>query len=181
MSPTNALRISPSLHEAALAVFEMTEHNRRAQQSQLDEALDIKQVFDTLDQNIDELEVMTMHLHGVPGSESYFSQAQQHIHSFRLIRNNLKNTVASITDADVEHAQEIRFSYARFLGHISCYTGDDTQALASLENILWKFDKELHAQQSQRLATMRDQLDSFILLLNKMAALKHALEEQGLI
>ncbi|PNP73427.1 hypothetical protein FNYG_13229 [Fusarium nygamai] len=180
MSSANALRISPSLHEAALAVFEMTEHNRRAQQSQLDEALDIKQLFDSLDQNIDELEVMTMHLHGVSGSESYFNQAQQHIHSFRLIRNNLKNTVASITDADVKHAQEMRSSYAQFLSHISCYTGDDAQALASLKNIIWKFD-EFHPQQRQRLATMRDQLDSFILLLNKMAALKHALEEQGLI
>ncbi|KAF5576446.1 hypothetical protein FPANT_10929 [Fusarium pseudoanthophilum] len=181
MFSANALRISPSLHEAALAVFEMTEHSRRAQQRQLDEALDIKQVFDSLDQNIDELEMMTMHLHGVPSAESYFSQAQQHFHSFRLIRKNLKNTVASITDADVKHAQEVRFSYAQFLSHISCYTGDDTQALASLKNIIYKFDKESHLQQSQRLATMRDQLDSFILLLNKMAALKHALEEQGLI
>ncbi|EWG44817.1 hypothetical protein FVEG_05802 [Fusarium verticillioides 7600] len=181
MSSTNAPRISPALHEAALAVFEMTEHNRRAQQSQLDEALDIKQVFDSLYQNIDELEVMTMHLHGVPGAESYFKQAQQHIQSFRLIRNNLKNTVASITDADVKHAQEMRFGYAQFLSHISCYTGDDTQALASLENIIWKFDEDFHPKQRQRLATIRDQLDSFILLLNKMAALKHALEEQGLI
>ncbi|KAF5565137.1 hypothetical protein FPHYL_4369 [Fusarium phyllophilum] len=180
MSSTNTLRISPSLHEAALAVFEMTEHNSRVQQSQLDEALSIRQAFDSLDQNIDELEVMTMHLRCVPDSEPYFYQAQQHIHSFRLIRNDLKNTVASITDADLKHGQEMRSSYGQFLSHISCYNGDDTQALASLRTIIGKFDV-FQPQQRQRLATLRDQLDSFILVLNKMAALKHGLEEQGLI
>ncbi|KAF4499472.1 hypothetical protein FAGAP_4365 [Fusarium agapanthi] len=180
MSSTNTPRISSSLHEAALAVFEMTEHNSLVQQRQLDDALNIRQAFDSLDQNIDELEVMTIHLRRVPDSESYFYQAQQHIHSFRLIRNDLKNIVKSITDADLKHGQEMRSSYAQFLSHISCYTGDDTQALASLKTIIGKFDA-FHPQQRQRLATMRDQLDSFNLVLNKMAAFKHGLEEQGLI
>ncbi|KAF5657998.1 hypothetical protein FCIRC_13037 [Fusarium circinatum] len=180
MSSTDTPRISSSLREAALAVFEMTENNRLIQQRQLDDALNMRQAFDSLDQNIDELEMMTMHLRRVPDSESYFYQAQQHIHSFRLIRNDLKNTVISISDADLKHTQEMQFSYSQFLSHISCYTGDDTHALASLKTIIGKFDA-FHPQQRQRLATMHDQLDSFNLVLNKMAAFKHGLEEQGLI
>ncbi|KAK2690948.1 hypothetical protein QWA68_010863 [Fusarium oxysporum] len=179
MCCTNTLRISSSLHKAALAVFKITERNSRIQQRQIDQALDIRQVADSFDQTVDEFEVLTMHL-GVTATESYFYQAQQHVHSVRLMQNDLRNTLASITDADIKFGQERRSSYAQFLSHISCYAGDDTQALASLSTITGTFD-EFNLQQHQRLTTMRDQLDSYTLVLRKIAALKHGLEEQGLI
>ncbi|KLO84645.1 uncharacterized protein LW93_4923 [Fusarium fujikuroi] len=180
MSSTNTPRISSSLHEAASAVFKLTQHNSRLQQHQLDQALKFRQLADSLHRSIDELEVAIMHLRCVPGSEAYFYQAQQHFYSFRLIENDLNKILASITHADFKFGQETRTTYAQFLGHISCYTGDDTQALASLKATTGLFDV-FHSQQRQRLATMRDQLDSLTLVMNKMAALKHGLEEQGLI
>ncbi|EMT61000.1 hypothetical protein FOC4_g10012291 [Fusarium odoratissimum] len=180
MCCTNTLRISSSLHKAALAVSKITERNSRIQQCQLDQALDIRQVADSFDQTVDEFEVLTMHLGCATATESYFYQAQQHVHSVRLMQNDLRNTLASITDADIKFGQEMRSSYAQFLSHISCYAGDDTQALASLSTITGNFD-EFNLQQHQRLATMHDQLDSYILVLSKIAALKHGLEEQGLI
>ncbi|KAF5625107.1 hypothetical protein F52700_9482 [Fusarium sp. NRRL 52700] len=180
MSSTNTPRISSTLHEASLAVFQITEHNSQVQQSQLDQARDARQAINSLNQDIDELEVLTMHLRCVPAADSYFYQAQQHIHSFRLIQNNLKNIIASITDADLKFGQEMQSGYAQFLSHVSSYTGDDTQALASLKAIVGMLDV-FHPQQQQRLANMRDQLDNYTIVMNKMAALKHALEEQGLI
>ncbi|CVK99175.1 uncharacterized protein FMAN_02084 [Fusarium mangiferae] len=180
MSSTNTARISSSLHEAACAVFKLTQHNSRLQQHQLDQALKFRQLADSLHRSIDELEVAIMHLRCVPGSEAYFYQAQQHFYSFRLIENDLNKTLASITHADFEFGQEMRTSYAQFLSHISCCTSDDTQALASLKATTGLFDT-FHSQQRQRLVTMRDQLDSLTLVMSKMAALKHGLEEQGLI
>ncbi|KAL9569046.1 hypothetical protein ACKAV7_006913 [Fusarium commune] len=180
MCCTNTLRISSSLHEAALAVFKITERNSWIQQRQLDQALNISQVADSFDQTVDEFEVLTMHLGYVTATESYFYQVQQHVHSVRLMQNDLRNTLASITDANIKFGQEMQSSYAQFLSHISCYAGDDTQALASLSTITVKFD-EFNLQQHQRLATMRGQLDSYTLVLSKMVALKHGLEEQGLI
>ncbi|KAF4956865.1 hypothetical protein FGADI_3554 [Fusarium gaditjirri] len=180
MCCTNALRISSSLHEAALAVFKITERNSRIQQRQLDQALDIRQVADSFDQTINEFEVLTMHLGYVTAVESYLSQIQQHVHSVRRIQNDLRSTLVSITDADIKFGQEIRSGYAQFLSYISCYSGDDTQALASLITITGKFNG-FYLQQHQKVRTMREQLDSYVLILNKMAALKHGLEEQGLI
>ncbi|EWZ40907.1 hypothetical protein FOZG_06337 [Fusarium oxysporum Fo47] len=120
-----------------------------------------------------------MHLGCATATESYFYLAQQHVHSVRLMQNDLRNTLASITDADINFGQEMRSSYAQFLSHISCYAGDDTQALASLSTITGTFDE--FNLRHQRLTTMRDQLDSYTLVLRKIAALKHGLEEQGLI
>jgi hypothetical protein len=180
MGCTNTLRISSSLHEAALAVFKITESNSRIQQLQLDQALAIRQAAESFDETVDEFEVLTIHLGSVTATKSYFYQVQQHVRSVRRLQNELRNTLASITEADSKFGQEIRSNYAQFLSHISGYSGDDTQALASLSTITGKFDG-LNLQQHQRLATMRDQLDSYILVLGKMAALKHGLEEQGLI
>ncbi|KAF4343141.1 hypothetical protein FBEOM_2925 [Fusarium beomiforme] len=180
MACSNTPHISSTLHEAAQAVFKITQRNSQIQQSHIEQTRAIRETIKSFDDIVDEFEMLTIHLGHVNTAKSYFHQVQQLVGSVRRVHQELNKILASVADADMRFGQEIRSRYAEFLGHIASYTGDDTQPLVSLDIITQKFHV-LNLEQNQRLSSMREQLDSYILTLSKIAALKHGLEEQGLI
>ncbi|KAF4961919.1 hypothetical protein FSARC_9960 [Fusarium sarcochroum] len=105
---------------------------------------------------------------------------EAHIESIRRLSEEIDLTLASIQSLDSTFALLIKPFYAQFLQDVMGYTGNDAQALATLNTIAEHF-RILNDERQSKFACMSEQLDRYTTAMAKFSVLKHTLKEKKML